>query len=495
MPACPSRWNKLRQFGLFANHGETWSFADLGPFAPAFGFSARFGGSGRSTQLRQQFRQASSHLLGGSRSLLVFPPTQFWLDQRTRQHQMIMGQGDDVAPALKLLRRPQARFLPEPRLLVQTVAVFLPKAQRVAQCHLRQISVGITYPDKPTHPWVALLSGRMRTYDANDRHIEPASFFDMQMLPPTDLDAAPFGIGPFKASIRLCMGRRVLGLQVVPIFSPRPSLASGRRSGSIEASVAFETAQDANIQLAELTPQPGGIIAAIQQQDQRSRQERSQVLDLLDGHLACGLIRGHTVLIENGGPTAWAFWQDDQRRKLPPKGDGLLAFWQVVHLDGASIRRGSRTGTGNITGVYRYPHAVPCRWSGGIVCQDPSQAVALNASILKGFVQTWPLAHKTWRERQFGKRLRPILGDQRIHRVEQSIFGSQKAVRDPVTKLFQCVKVHVRKLLRLVSGTLRVWLPFRKGWRLFVHFSLNVKLLKEMTKKCEGEIDVFRRKR
>jgi phthalate 4,5-cis-dihydrodiol dehydrogenase len=41
----------------------------------------------------------------------------------------------------------------------------------------------------------------------------------------------------------------------------------------------------------------------------------------------------------------------------------------------------------------------------------------------------------------------------------------------------------VRKLLRLVSGTLRVWLPFRKGWRLFVHFSLNVNNWKEMIDK------------
>ncbi len=168
------------------------------------------------------------------------------------------------------------------------------------------------------------------------------------------------------------------------------------------------------------------------------------MLDLLDGYLASRLVRGHTVLIENVGPTARGFWQHDHRRELPAKGDGLFTFWQIVHMNGASIRRGPRTGTGDVTGVYRCPQVVACRWPGRILRQHRLQAFDINTSIFKSFIQARPFPCKTWRERQFGKRLRSLLGDQRIHRVKQAIFGSLKTVINPVTKLFQCVKVHVR---------------------------------------------------
>src|SRR5450755_661346 len=174
----PSRWHKLRHLRLLTNDRKTQSFAYLGPFASAFRFSARFGGSGRGPQLRQQLSQATSHLLRSTRSLFVFPQTQLRFHQRTRKDQMIMGQSYDVGPKLKLFWGTQARFLPQQRLLVQTVAVFLSTAQRVAQRHLRQISLLVANPDKPADPWVALLVAGMRTHHSNDGQIQPASFFD-----------------------------------------------------------------------------------------------------------------------------------------------------------------------------------------------------------------------------------------------------------------------------------------------------------------------------
>src|SRR5947199_2451150 len=97
-----SSWNRLRQSWCLAHNRKARCLAHLGPFGPAWRFSAGFGWTGWSAQSRQEGVHPASHLLRGARTLLVFPGTQLGLDQITCQDQVIVDDGHDMAPALKL---------------------------------------------------------------------------------------------------------------------------------------------------------------------------------------------------------------------------------------------------------------------------------------------------------------------------------------------------------------------------------------------------------
>src|SRR6266487_999273 len=98
----PSRWNKLRQLRRFADEGKAFCLLHLCPFGPAFRFSARLGWLSRGAQTWQQLADPASHLLRAWLALLVFPRAQFSFDQIAGQYQMIVGNGNTMAPALKL---------------------------------------------------------------------------------------------------------------------------------------------------------------------------------------------------------------------------------------------------------------------------------------------------------------------------------------------------------------------------------------------------------
>src|SRR5713226_8808548 len=107
MRASSSRWNKLRQLWRLADDRKALRFASLCSFGPAFRFSTRLGCLGRGSAL-------SHH----------------WLDQIASQDQMIVGNGNNVAPALKLRWGAQTSLRPQQRLFVKAVAVFLAEATR-----------------------------------------------------------------------------------------------------------------------------------------------------------------------------------------------------------------------------------------------------------------------------------------------------------------------------------------------------------------------------
>src|SRR5229473_8380990 len=188
----PSLWNKLRQLWRFANDRKPRRLANLHSFAAAFRFSAWFGWRSRSAQTWQQLVDPATHLLRRTRSLLVFPRTQFWFDQIASQHQMVVCDSNDQSPALKLLWCAQTGFFPHQRLFVKAIAMFLPETQRIAQGDLSQIHFLIPHPHKPTHVWIALFVGGMRSHDTQNRHLQPASLFDMHALPPGDFHRTPF---------------------------------------------------------------------------------------------------------------------------------------------------------------------------------------------------------------------------------------------------------------------------------------------------------------
>ena len=82
---------------------------------------------------RQQCVQPAAHLLRGTGTLLVFPRTQLGLDQIACQHQMIVSNGHQVAPALKLLGGTHTRLVPQQRLFRKAIALFLAEAPPIAR--------------------------------------------------------------------------------------------------------------------------------------------------------------------------------------------------------------------------------------------------------------------------------------------------------------------------------------------------------------------------
>src|SRR6266581_8149596 len=87
-------------FGL-VDHGRAWRRFDHRSFWPSGRFSAWFGRTSRGTQLCHNFVHRPAHLLRTGWTLTRLPGTQTGLHLWTGQHQLIMYNGDDLAPAFK----------------------------------------------------------------------------------------------------------------------------------------------------------------------------------------------------------------------------------------------------------------------------------------------------------------------------------------------------------------------------------------------------------
>ena len=109
--------HQWRQFWRLANDGKPLRLADLCPFCPTRRFSAGLWGASRRAQLRQQFAHPTTHLLGSRFTLLAFPRVKLGCDQGAGQHQVIAGNGHNVAPALELCGSPQTGIV---NLLIRT---------------------------------------------------------------------------------------------------------------------------------------------------------------------------------------------------------------------------------------------------------------------------------------------------------------------------------------------------------------------------------------
>src|SRR6266568_4288205 len=99
-------------------------------------FSAWFGRSSRRSQLHHNFGHRPAHLLGRSFPLARLPGTQRGLHQWTRQHQLIVHDGDNLTPAFKLRWGAQPGVCPQQVLLLKAIAMFKRVASPIAQSHL-----------------------------------------------------------------------------------------------------------------------------------------------------------------------------------------------------------------------------------------------------------------------------------------------------------------------------------------------------------------------
>src|ERR1700687_1448690 len=289
-------------FGL-VDHSIAWCRFHDGPFLSSRRFSAWFGGSSRRSQLRKKFGHGPSHLLRRSFALAALPGTQTGLHQWTRQHQVIVHNGDDLTPAFKLRWGAQPGLCPQQALFVEAIAMLVRVAPSVAQTHLWHTGLRLAIPQKPTLAWVARpISGPM-TQDTDDRHLEVACLGQMQPRPPGDLDGMTFRIAALPPAIGLSIRAGITTLKTLPIFARRSTFTRVRGRRAVQHPLAFKPQQFVERQSLGGQQKRCTTVPAIAGHDRTTIQQRSQLTQLSRCHLDAGLGRSDEILIKHHCPT------------------------------------------------------------------------------------------------------------------------------------------------------------------------------------------------
>src|SRR5437868_3749179 len=111
-------------FGL-VDHPVAWRRSDHSPFLSSGRFSPWFGRLSRRSQLRHNLGHRAAHLLWSSFPLAALPGTQLCLHLGTRQQQVIVDRGHDLAPALKLGWGAQSGHSPQQGLFLEAIAMLM----------------------------------------------------------------------------------------------------------------------------------------------------------------------------------------------------------------------------------------------------------------------------------------------------------------------------------------------------------------------------------
>src|SRR5579859_6262040 len=230
-------WDQRWQWWRLMNDRKTLCLANLGPFRSPRRFSARVWRASRSAQLWQQFVHPAPHLLRGRKPVRAFPGAKLSFHLIASQKQVIERNGDDLAPSLKLGRRAQSGLGPQQSLLLEAVSMLLTKAMDVAQSDFHQVGLLISNPDKPTHTRVAFAPHGVRTYHADHAHLQPPSIFQVQVVPPSDLNRPALLILDHAASRRVGVRGGIIGLQLVPVLARGSAPTCGSRSHPIKTAV------------------------------------------------------------------------------------------------------------------------------------------------------------------------------------------------------------------------------------------------------------------
>src|SRR5258708_1780976 len=230
------------RFGL-VDHRIAWRGLDHRSLWPPARFSAWFGRSSRRSQLRYNFGHRPAHLLWTRWTLAGLPGTQPGVHLWTRQHQVIVHNGDDLAPAFKLRWGAQPGLCPQQALLVEAIAMFVRVAPPIAQGHLWHAGVRGSIPQKPTLARVAgPISGPM-TQHAHHRHLKVSCLRQMQPRPPGHLNGMSLRLGALPAALGWSIRAWVTALKALPIFARRPTFSRGRRRPAVQHPLAFEAQQ------------------------------------------------------------------------------------------------------------------------------------------------------------------------------------------------------------------------------------------------------------
>src|SRR5260370_12404485 len=182
------------RFGL-VDHLIAWRRSDQRPLWSPWRFPAWLGRASRRSHLCHNFSHRPTHLLWRSFPLARLPGSQHSLHQWTRPQQLIVHDGDDLAPAFKLRWGTQPGFGPQQGLLLEAIAMFVRVAPPVAQGHFWHAGVQGSVPEKPTLARVAGPIGGELAQHPDDRHRDVPCLGQMQPGPPGHLNGMSVAIG------------------------------------------------------------------------------------------------------------------------------------------------------------------------------------------------------------------------------------------------------------------------------------------------------------
>src|SRR5260221_138686 len=428
--------------GGLADHSIARSRPDFSAFGSSCRFSAQFGRFGRSTQLCHNSGHGSARLLRSRRSADAFPRPQVGLPKLASQDQLVLHNGDQLAPALKLLWRAQARVAPQQGLLLETVAMFLRVAPFVAWGHLLERERVLCDPQKPTFAWVTRLVAGTLADHANERECDATRLAQMQPLPACHRDGMPGFVLPLPLFIWLSMRAGIIAPKALSILTRCTPVGRLGRSGPIEDPIASVPQELVTGQVCRRQHKGSTAIPAIRGHNGTAGQVRQEPSQLGGGHFDGALVAGNTRLIEYIGPTARLLWQEHHCRKLPAVADGLAALGQIRYIDHAAFPCGLGLGALDTAGINAQPQPLSVGRQGQVAGKDLAQGLLIDAAIGKGCIQTGPAPLKAGSQRQFHQRLSTWVRQERICDLKEGITCSLQTGIHFVTKALQCVKVH-----------------------------------------------------
>src|SRR5579884_627032 len=442
-----ARFALFRLFACFAYHRMTGSALGMKAFGSSRRFSPPLWCASRSAQLLQKAGHSPSHLPQGWQAGMGLPRAIAALCQRTSQHQQIVRAGHNLRPACGTLRRTQAGLIPEQLLFVKAIAMLLGVAQAIRRADLSQGNRLLALPDKPADPGITRSVAGPMTDDLDHAHFDLPSRAQMQVLPTAHLEARPFGVQPFPAFIRLTVAALVLALKTVSILAAGSQLAwlTGW-GGAIEDAIAFDPQQAAGLEVDQARKVRRTSVPAVANNDgmDPTRQQQGHHGAQLAGcHLRSQFPRSDTCGVQNEGALTGLCGQEHHVTEDPARAGRVRVLGQIGDGNQGAILGRLGLGAVQVAGVYSQIHPLPGFWQGREVDKDLAQLLGIDLAVFQRFVQAGPTALKKGRERQFGEAASSHFTAERIQQIEQGIFGLAKAVVHRVTKLVECVKVHV----------------------------------------------------
>src|SRR5712691_13338974 len=302
-----------RRFGLF-DHWVAHGWVYLRTHCSTGRFSAWLGWLSRCTQSGQKWSHGSTNLLRGHGTRRTLPGLALGLEQGTSQYQQIMHNGHDLRPALKLLRRAQARLVPQQGLRILAIAMFHAIPARVERPDLRQRGGLSVHPHKPADPRIAFLVSRSMPRHADDGQLDLARLPQVQVLPTVHLEALPVGIEAFPMPTRSPMRARVVAGKAFAIFAWGPRLSRTRRGRSIEDAPTLGAQEFGAGQIGGRAQKRRIGIVAIpaQQRTQRSWQVGQTLMPLGGTDLSSRVLCVNTSVVQDVAPATAGIRQDHQ---------------------------------------------------------------------------------------------------------------------------------------------------------------------------------------
>jgi hypothetical protein len=251
------------------------------------------------------------------------------------------------------------------------------------------------------------------------------------------------------------MAALVLALKALPIFATGSQLTGkALRGGTVEDTITFDAQQAARLHVDQPSQEGRAGVPAVADNDgmqAASQQQGHHGTQLAGGHLGDQFRRSDPRRVQNEGGLTGLPGQEHHVTHDPARASCMRILGQIGEGNQRAILGCLGLGTVQVAGVHSQKNDLPCRWQWGEVHKELAQALGIDLAVFQSFVQARPGPLKKGRERQFGEAAGGSFTRERIHQIEQRVFGIAKAVVHAVTKFVQCVKVHPSNAPEFVS--------------------------------------------